>query len=222
MPHKRLPFLSVLKSPKVKTSSVSPTSLPRTCTPCVQKMRSAKADGCRFNDTFVHVTDLSGKETISRVTGGMKVKADRDESSVSHSSPHSLGLGADGLALRCHVGRPRCRSEVQGSRNHRSPRQAQSYRWNRNQATWSRWTGCSPSFGPSRNEDRSNRGRYAYSFRLYSTKGWSTRSTTLEDSSEESLFEYYYGRSTEHAVVWLVAWWIGAMECRAGLIFVAR
>ena len=38
-----------------------------------------------FNDTFVHVTDLSGKETISRVTGGMKVKADRDESSVSHT-----------------------------------------------------------------------------------------------------------------------------------------
>lgn len=34
-----------------------------------------------FNDTFVHVTDLSGKETIVRVTGGMKVKADRDESS---------------------------------------------------------------------------------------------------------------------------------------------
>merc|ERR1711862_531577 len=28
-----------------------------------------------FNDTFVHVTDLSGRETISRVTGGMKVKA---------------------------------------------------------------------------------------------------------------------------------------------------
>ncbi|KAG9545056.1 hypothetical protein KCU79_g16682, partial [Aureobasidium melanogenum] len=25
-----------------------------------------------FNDTFVHVTDLSGRETISRVTGGMK------------------------------------------------------------------------------------------------------------------------------------------------------
>ncbi|KAK8123941.1 40S ribosomal protein S14-like protein [Apiospora kogelbergensis] len=25
-----------------------------------------------FNDTFVHVTDLSGRETICRVTGGMK------------------------------------------------------------------------------------------------------------------------------------------------------
>ncbi|XP_058145132.1 small ribosomal subunit protein uS11-like [Dasypus novemcinctus] len=32
-----------------------------------------------FNDTFVHVTDLSGKETICRVTDGIKVKADRDE-----------------------------------------------------------------------------------------------------------------------------------------------
>merc|ERR1712108_48587 len=30
-----------------------------------------------FNDTFVHVTDLSGRETIVRVTGGIKVKADR-------------------------------------------------------------------------------------------------------------------------------------------------
>ena len=34
-----------------------------------------------FNDTFVHVTDVFGRETIVRVTGGMKVKADRDEAS---------------------------------------------------------------------------------------------------------------------------------------------
>ena len=26
----------------------------------------------RFSDTFVHVTDLSGKETLCRLTGGMK------------------------------------------------------------------------------------------------------------------------------------------------------
>ena len=31
-----------------------------------------------FNDTFIHVTDLSGRETYARVTGGMKVKADRE------------------------------------------------------------------------------------------------------------------------------------------------
>ena len=34
-----------------------------------------------FNNTFIHVTDLSGRETYARVTGGMKVKADREESS---------------------------------------------------------------------------------------------------------------------------------------------
>eukprot|EP00121_Abeoforma_whisleri_P007471 Awhi_evm1s6824 len=28
-----------------------------------------------FNDTFVHVTDLSGRETIVRVTGGMSTFA---------------------------------------------------------------------------------------------------------------------------------------------------
>jgi ribosomal protein S11 len=34
-----------------------------------------------FNNTFLHVTDLSGRETYIRITGGMKVKADREESS---------------------------------------------------------------------------------------------------------------------------------------------
>lgn len=42
-----------------------------------------------FNDTFVHVTDLSGRETIVRVTGGMKVKADCDE-----ASPYAALLAA--------------------------------------------------------------------------------------------------------------------------------
>lgn len=46
-----------------------------------------------FNDTFVHITDLSGKETIARVTGGMKVKADRDE-----SSPYAAMLAAQDAA----------------------------------------------------------------------------------------------------------------------------
>jgi ribosomal protein S11 len=49
-----------------------------------------------FNDTFVHVTDLSGRETIARVTGGMKVKADRDE-----SSPYAAMLAAQDVAARC-------------------------------------------------------------------------------------------------------------------------
>jgi len=38
----------------------------------------------------------SGRETISRVTGGMKVKADRDE-----SSPYAAMLAAQDVATRC-------------------------------------------------------------------------------------------------------------------------
>jgi small subunit ribosomal protein S14e len=49
-----------------------------------------------FNDTFVHVTDLSGRETMCRVTGGMKVKADRDE-----ASPYAAMLAAQDVAVRC-------------------------------------------------------------------------------------------------------------------------
>merc|ERR1719333_1144848 len=42
-----------------------------------------------FNNTFIHVTDLSGRETYSRISGGMKVKADREE-----SSPYAAMLAA--------------------------------------------------------------------------------------------------------------------------------
>jgi small subunit ribosomal protein S14e len=79
-----------------------------------------------FNDTFVHVTDLSGRyvfaafspplsifadnsvtnilclpfsrETISRITGGMKVKADRDE-----ASPYAAMLAAQDVAEKCKL-----------------------------------------------------------------------------------------------------------------------
>jgi len=49
-----------------------------------------------WNDTFVHVTDGSGRETITKVTGGMKVKADRDE-----SSPYAAMLAAQDVVKRC-------------------------------------------------------------------------------------------------------------------------
>jgi small subunit ribosomal protein S14e len=48
-----------------------------------------------FNDTFIHVTDLSGRETYARVTGGMKVKADRDE-----SSPYAAMMAASDVYNR--------------------------------------------------------------------------------------------------------------------------
>ncbi|KAK4392050.1 Sorting nexin 1, partial [Sesamum angolense] len=44
-----------------------------------------------FNDTFIHVTDLSGRETMVRITG----QADRDE-----SSPYAM-LAAQDVSQRC-------------------------------------------------------------------------------------------------------------------------
>jgi ribosomal protein S11 len=49
-----------------------------------------------FNDTFIHVTDASGRETYVRCTGGMKVKADRDE-----SSPYAAMMAAADVVTRC-------------------------------------------------------------------------------------------------------------------------
>ncbi|KAK1349065.1 ribosomal protein S11 [Hamiltosporidium tvaerminnensis] len=48
------------------------------------------------NDTFIHVTDLTCSETICKVTGGMMVKADRDE-----SSPYAAMLAAQEVVNRC-------------------------------------------------------------------------------------------------------------------------
>ena len=46
-----------------------------------------------WNDTFIHVTDLTGRETYCRVTGGMMVTADREE-----SSPYAAMLAANEVA----------------------------------------------------------------------------------------------------------------------------
>ena len=46
-----------------------------------------------YNNTMVHVTDISGAETISRTTGGMFVKADR-----MGSSPYAAMRAASAAA----------------------------------------------------------------------------------------------------------------------------
>ena len=50
------------------------------------------------NDTFIHVTDLSGRETFFKMQGGMKVKADREE-----SSPYAAMMAAHDVQLRLKV-----------------------------------------------------------------------------------------------------------------------
>ena len=51
-----------------------------------------------YNNTFVHITDLSGKETVAKISGGMKVKCDRDE-----SSPYAAMLAAKDVAEKCQA-----------------------------------------------------------------------------------------------------------------------
>jgi small subunit ribosomal protein S14e len=51
-----------------------------------------------FNNTFIHVTDQSGRETYCKVTGGMKVRADREE-----SSPYAAMLAAADVAKELKV-----------------------------------------------------------------------------------------------------------------------
>jgi small subunit ribosomal protein S14e len=46
------------------------------------------------NDTFIHITDMTGAETIAKITGGMKVKAQRDE-----GSPYAAMLAAQDAAV---------------------------------------------------------------------------------------------------------------------------
>ena len=48
-----------------------------------------------WNDTFIHVTDLTGRETYCRVTGGMMVTNDREE-----ASPYAAMMAAQEVAKR--------------------------------------------------------------------------------------------------------------------------
>jgi len=50
-----------------------------------------------YNNTIVHITDLSGAETIARYSGGMIVRADRDESSPYAAMQAAARAAAEAL-----------------------------------------------------------------------------------------------------------------------------
>merc|ERR1719335_155213 len=58
------------------------------------------------NNTFVHITDLSGKETLARVTGGMKAKKKRTQEAAIKAAEDAsqrckeLGITAVHIKLR--------------------------------------------------------------------------------------------------------------------------
>ena len=56
-----------------------------------------------FNNTFIHVTDLSGRETYCRITGGMKVKADREESSPYAGKKSNISQTQNNICKRQYL-----------------------------------------------------------------------------------------------------------------------
>jgi small subunit ribosomal protein S11 len=59
-----------------------------------------------YNNTFVHITDISGAETIARTSGGMFVKADRLESSpyaAMRSAAHAATVARDRGITAIHI-----------------------------------------------------------------------------------------------------------------------
>jgi len=59
-----------------------------------------------YNNTLVHITDLSGAETIARTSGGMFVKADRLESSpyaAMRSAAHAATVARDKGITAIHI-----------------------------------------------------------------------------------------------------------------------
>jgi hypothetical protein len=127
--------------------------------------------------------DSSGRETICRVTGGMKVKADRDE-----SSPYAAMLAAQDVAARCkELGITALHIKIRATggmsywiahtfidilrlyrQRHKDPRPRRTVR--------------SPRSGSIRHEDWKNRGRHTNTIRLHTSQGWSAWSPSLSDS----------------------------------------
>ncbi len=65
-----------------RTSRPRSSGRARTPTPVESKEKWGVAHiYSSYNDTIVHITDITGAETIARASGGMIVRADRDESS---------------------------------------------------------------------------------------------------------------------------------------------
>lgn len=60
-----------------------------------------------YNNTIIHITDITGTETIAKASGGMMVKADRMESSptaammaAKKAAEEALGKGIMGIHVK--------------------------------------------------------------------------------------------------------------------------
>ena len=135
---------------------------------CIEHSKEYKTD----------MGDSSGRETIVRVTGGMKVKADRDE-----SSPYAAMLAAQDVAVTCkNVGITALHVKIRATGGQYLAPDLYRHdvhkiltlflrQWHQDSRPWR--AGCASRTCPCWHENRSHRGRYPDAVRFYSQKGWS-------------------------------------------------
>ena len=71
------------------------------------------------NNTIITITDLSGSETIARVSGGMIVDADREESSP-YAAMQAAFKAAE-IAIRRGIGKIRIKVRAPGGHGDKTP-----------------------------------------------------------------------------------------------------
>merc|ERR1712211_125222 len=87
-----------LRRRREKHPRSSRRTVPTSPTPLRESTSLALRTFLRPSTTPLSTTDLSGMETICRVTGGMQVKADRDE-----SSPYAAMMASQAVAEACKL-----------------------------------------------------------------------------------------------------------------------
>jgi SSU ribosomal protein S11P len=90
-----------------------------------------------FNNTLITITDLTGAETIAKISGGMVVKAARDESSPYTAMQMAMQVAEQAKAKG--IGRGACKGE--------STRREQA------EVPWAWSTGCDKGAGARGSED---------------------------------------------------------------------
>lgn len=140
--------------------------------------------------------ESSGRETLCRVTGGMKVKADRDE-----SSPYAAMLAAQDVAARCkELGINALHIRIRATGGMEPPLAGSvlvfvetcadgtiDRQWNQN--TWPRCSIGSPRSRSFRYENWENRGCHPHTVGLDPSQGWSERSSSMRNHCDHIAME---------------------------------
>ena len=156
-------------------ASSPPSMIPSSMSPISGLSIHERSWRCMVTKAYI-LGDSSGRETITRVTGGMKVKADRDE-----SSPYAAMLAAQDVAARCkELGINALHIKIRATGGMSSHLYRYKVPWGllimsgrqRHKNPRPRRPVCSPCSCPFRNEDWPYRRCHTYTIRLDTPQGW--------------------------------------------------